>query len=252
MKIYRIIKWFHFQFRFIKGILCSLFIPNKIKRLEFCKELTFSNTDKVLILVPHFDDEILACSGLIYYCLKSGIDLNILYISDGARGGVKNCKSDFLYSKKRSQESILALNDLKSNNNWLSINYLDIPDQQISNRIRDVLDAVSKIEFNAIFVPYSNDPHPDHKSLFQISDSILNHKHVERYEYYVHSNQIDYSNVTHFSVAPFGKVTRALYRFKTQIYIDFDNELINRRKGNKYYTFYKSTVMQNGVKGSCN
>jgi LmbE family N-acetylglucosaminyl deacetylase len=51
--------------------------------LPSCYALVFSKLDRVLILAPHPDDEVLALGGIIQQALKNGAKVKIIYLTNG-------------------------------------------------------------------------------------------------------------------------------------------------------------------------
>lgn len=75
----------------MRNILVFLFIYTAFlwgRNLEILKN------DRVLIVAPHPDDEILACAGVIQKCILNKSSVYVLYITDG-----ENNKLSLLYSK---------------------------------------------------------------------------------------------------------------------------------------------------------
>jgi len=68
----------------VKGAFSEISMPvssgpsNGIPAIE-----PFNKTDRVLIFVPHPDDETIGCAGVIQNALKSGSDLRVVYLTNG-------------------------------------------------------------------------------------------------------------------------------------------------------------------------
>ena len=79
----------------------------------------FKKDQRILILVPHPDDEVIACAGVIQQALKAGAKLRIVYLTNGDHNELAFIvyekritirQSEFIYmGQLRQQESIKAM-----------------------------------------------------------------------------------------------------------------------------------------------
>jgi len=53
-------------------------LPSEVRKLEPIK-----NTDRILILAPHPDDEVIGCAGVIQEAVRVGADVRIAYLTNG-------------------------------------------------------------------------------------------------------------------------------------------------------------------------
>lgn len=123
----------------------SLLLPGigfcHTKRGETFQAITISKDDRVLILAPHPDDEILSCAGIIQKAKKSGAKIKILYVTEGEHNPIsliaykqkfifKNKQKEFIrLGKIRTQESVEATSLLGVSRSDLI--FLDYPDSGI-------------------------------------------------------------------------------------------------------------------------
>ena len=121
---------------------------------------------KILILSPHADDEVLGCGGIISKYSKEGHEINVLIMTNANKGAPeiysekeiwkirKEAKfaNDFIGTKKLFFEDLPALN----------LN--QYPLYKISNIINKY---IFKIQPEVIFIPSGNDIHEDHKIIFK-------------------------------------------------------------------------------------
>lgn len=102
--------------------------------------LSINSEDRILIVAPHPDDEILACAGLIQQALQNKAEVNVLYLTEGEHNRVSlfyyqkrffvKSRQDYInLGKTRKEESIIAcsLLGLKRGNLY----FLDYPDSGI-------------------------------------------------------------------------------------------------------------------------
>lgn len=66
-------------------ILLFAFLPSRISSSNFKINNipAFFNSDKVLILAPHPDDEAIATAGVIQKALKAGSDIKVVFFTNG-------------------------------------------------------------------------------------------------------------------------------------------------------------------------
>jgi len=122
-----------------------------------------------LILVPHPDDESLACGGTISLLRKNGFLVHLIFITDGT---MSHPNSRIYPSERlrdlREEEAKKALNILNVSED--SIHFLRLPDSNM-----DKLDSVRfqyaskalqeyilEMQPTTVFIPWRYDPHPDH------------------------------------------------------------------------------------------
>jgi LmbE family N-acetylglucosaminyl deacetylase len=130
-------------------------------------------TGNILIIVPHMDDEVLACGGLIAK-LPTKEALHLVYATDGMKSpapvvpGRDEIKSDL--GEVRIQESIkaMALLGVPVDN----LLFLRLPEGELRKHVRPLetalLNSIHDIQPDYIFVPFRYDRHPDHLAINQI------------------------------------------------------------------------------------
>ena len=150
--------------KFILFIKKNAFI-NSIRRLaSFYKDaenivhlqkLSMVDTDKILVLAPHADDESIGCGGLL---LKYSAQCRVICLSDGSLGS-KDISSNKI-SMQRKKEFSDAMNFAKV----VSFDFLKAKDGNLINEF----DEFANIEFNGfdfVFIPNIFDQHLDHKAV---------------------------------------------------------------------------------------
>jgi LmbE family N-acetylglucosaminyl deacetylase len=112
--------------------------------------------ERLLVLAPHPDDEVIGCGGLLALHLRDGRQVRVVIATDGAEAG---------NAAVREQESQRALSVLGT----VPAEFLHFPDRHLAeqldplkNRLREIL-----IEFkpDLIAVPSPVEIHPDHAAL---------------------------------------------------------------------------------------
>jgi len=145
-----------------KNIIKRLYkkVFNFYSNLEtiYPRELEIKSNDKILILAPHPDDEVIGCGGLL---LKYTKQCDVICLTDGRYGDEQLQTNEVIEIRKKEFESVMQ--KLKINNFKL----LNIED----SKLKDAYNSFKKIDFknyNYIFIPNNLDQHPDHKAVFEL------------------------------------------------------------------------------------
>lgn len=122
----------------------------------------------ILILAPHPDDEVLGCGGLIAMAVARGVDVHILYLTDGRRShlGSRHWSTQRLIATRREEATRAAhvlgvaaanLTFLPNHDGALLFN------PAAKRRTKAALvELVQRQCITRIFAPWIHDPHPDH------------------------------------------------------------------------------------------
>lgn len=116
--------------------------PPKIKKWEI------KANDKICVLAPHADDEVIGCGGLL---AKYGKQCDVILLTDGAFGGDENIQ------KIREDEFTKVMNFLKIEN----FSFMRAKD----TRLIEAFDLFKKNDFSKydyVVMPHPLDPHKDH------------------------------------------------------------------------------------------
>lgn len=135
------------------------------------RELDIKNTDKILIVAPHPDDECIGTGGLL---LKYATQCDVIVLTDGRQGQGNHPPAE--EKKIRKQEFLHEMKFL----NVHDFKMLEIEDGTLLSHI-DCLRDFPMHDYNIIFVTGIQDGHPDHKAAFmsvreavqKMSDRIL-------------------------------------------------------------------------------
>src|ERR1700687_1664156 len=84
----------------------------------------------VLVLAPHFDDEVLGCGGLLAQLTASGAGVRLLFLTDGG-GGREAVAGRESYRQRRRQEALAAAAVLGVS----GCDYLDLPDGALDQHL---------------------------------------------------------------------------------------------------------------------
>jgi len=111
--------------------------------------------ERLLVLAPHPDDEVIGCGGLVALHLREGRKVHVAVATDGAQAG------DAAQRESESRAALALLGDV-------SIEFLRFPDRKLSGQ-RELNDRMAAIlrewKPDLIAVPSPLEIHPDHTAL---------------------------------------------------------------------------------------
>ncbi len=139
-----------------------------------------------LIVAPHPDDETLGCGGTVALLLREHCEVNFIFVSDGAMSHPNSKKYPAAKLRDlREKEAIKAVRILggcKEN-----IEFLALPDRNVpscgrpyfESLVRFMIRHIERLAPQTVFVPWQNDPHPDHQASWQILSEAISRLSVK-------------------------------------------------------------------------
>lgn len=118
--------------------------------------------NKVLVVAPHPDDEILGCGGTIKKYINDGAEVNIIIVTRGAKDMYDAAKVEETRQEARNSHSYLGVKGTY----FLEFEApkLDItPSYLIANEINKYL---NELKPDTLFLPHRGDIHKDHGAVF--------------------------------------------------------------------------------------
>jgi len=138
--------------------------------------------ERLLVLAPHPDDEVIGCGGLIARHLLAGRQVRVVVVTDGAEAG------DPAMREEESRRALAHLGDVVPEFLRFRDRHLDEERDALSGRIRELL---SEFKPDLIAVPSPVEIHPDHFALarafcelVQRDDSLFAELAVARVAFY--------------------------------------------------------------------
>ena len=198
---------------------------NNNKEFLLEKELvcntSINHLNKILVIAPHPDDEIIGCGGLLIGMKKKGAKLGIIYLTDGrSTSGWKNAPPEIL-NTPRYHEARNVCNSIKVD----MASYLDgVSGQLKTNRVLEesVSDFIVQFNPEVILIPFINDPHQDHiesnkilARALKISGITLNEIMILSYEVWSFVPANIYYKIDEFSI----QKTDKLMKYKTAMQV---------------------------------
>lgn len=144
--------------------------------------------DRVLIVAPHPDDEVLGCSGLIQRLLSDGKQVDVAILSGGGKSHAGCCKIDestLIESRRNLSRKAVEILGLPLEN----LHFLDYPDGSIvfdcpeTDRLKKLIETLQP---KVIFVPHKGEGWSDHLEAGRIVQELVGEMaDVLLYEYCV-------------------------------------------------------------------
>ncbi|NHB58984.1 PIG-L family deacetylase [Acinetobacter sp. 194] len=191
----------------------------------------FPEHQRILILAPHPDDEILGCAGLMQQLNALGREMIVIAITNGTASHPNSTQfSPEQLNTIRPQESIAALHIL--NLGHVSRIELNLPDGQISQNMHILVDQLKTlIQAQDILIStHEQDGHPDHELSAYAIKLVAQHFHLKHFQVFIWTwhwakpNQadIDWTKAKRLdlSQAQIDLKERAIRCFKTQTQVD--------------------------------
>ena len=144
--------------------------------------LELNDFERVVVFVPHPDDESLGCGGLINQLHQQNSPVLIVLVSDGSGAG----ELDKTAAQKRQQEFKKALSLLSPN---CEIECWNLPDgslNQVPDLSHKIEESVLRFSATNVIAPWLKDMHPDHatvgESAYQVIQTNPKVKNILFYE----------------------------------------------------------------------
>jgi LmbE family N-acetylglucosaminyl deacetylase len=123
---------------------------------------------KVLIIVPHGDDEVLLCGGAINRYITEGYEVHVAFVRDS-----NDSRTHSQLSATESAKNILKYQHiylLGQSENVIQNNFVDL-----KNVIEDI---IIKVEPHIVITTFSDDNHQEHRNTFRAVSTALRHHNV--------------------------------------------------------------------------
>jgi len=134
--------------------------------------VTEINARSVLVVAPHFDDEVLGCGGLLSQVVAREGEVRVLFLADCA-GGVEEIEDRPAYQSRRRQEAEAVVEHL----GFAGATYLDLPDGELPGRLREIREALAEeiLEHcpQVLLVPSPLEVTGDHRVAFAAVHDLL-------------------------------------------------------------------------------
>lgn len=163
--------------------------------------LSISNWDKSIIIVPHPDDEVFGCGGLIARMVAEGLVPHVIVLTGGGgshRGCCSTSESDIISARRKLTHKAMSVLGLPESH----IHELDYTDGHIndcnSEEKNKLKVLISEINHHVILVPHNGEGWSDHLAARELGIELAE-EDTEVYEYcvwmwYYRQNNLDWKN----------------------------------------------------------
>lgn len=122
--------------------------------------------DRVMVISPHPDDDIIGCGGTLHLLSKKGISLRSICMTDGRKGNVGRYSENDLvktrYHEAKRAAEIIGIEDM------VFFNERDGGLKPVKSVVLRLLDEIHKFRPSSILFPSVIDAHPDHTATTHI------------------------------------------------------------------------------------
>jgi N-acetylglucosamine malate deacetylase 1 len=170
---------------------------------------------KVLVIAPHPDDECIGCGGTICRHVQRGDEVHAVFLTSGELGLKERSREEAWETREREARDAarvlrLAAVELLRCPDWTMGD--DIP--SVSAKLAPVLQRVVP---NLIYLPHSNEWHPDHKATLPALRAALGNSPLPQLRgYEVWTPMAEYQHVEDIS-SVMGTKLRALRKHRSQV-----------------------------------
>jgi LmbE family N-acetylglucosaminyl deacetylase len=137
--------------------------PGSVERVEAAS---------VLVVAPHYDDEVLGCGGLVAGLATAGAAVRVLFLTDGA-GGVEQVGDRDAYRRRRREEAARAAAVL----GFAGSDHLELPDGALDAHLeeaeRGIRRAILTQRPELVLVPSPLEVTRDHRAAFAAFHRLL-------------------------------------------------------------------------------
>jgi LmbE family N-acetylglucosaminyl deacetylase len=155
-------------------------------RLEGLRALVIEPPRKVVVVAPHPDDEVLGTGGLLRHLSLSGVEIEILAVTDGEASHATgpSARSSHL-ADIRSRETLLALRRLCPRPPLVT--RLGLPDGRVGDHTGRLDHALSDRVHDGVLwlAPWWSDGHPDHDACGRTAVEVARRRGVPMLSYLV-------------------------------------------------------------------
>lgn len=125
--------------------------------------------NKVIIIAPHLDDEVLGCGGVILKHKERRDTVYVVFVANRVYGHV-------LIEKDYSLQKQHALNARRILG-YDQAFFLDLPDERLDASVQDIIipleKIVTEIKPDMVYVPFRGDNNQDHRAVFDAARVVL-------------------------------------------------------------------------------
>lgn len=135
--------------------------------------------EKVLVLAPHMDDEVIGCGGALHRHVLRGADVSVVFMTDGRAGsgslvdlsGKERKLEEIELIKAREEESAMALKTLGIKEG-VFLKGEDSNLQSNKDIRRELKQILYEFQPDLVYLPFFLEEHPDHRAVSWILSDV--------------------------------------------------------------------------------
>jgi len=128
--------------------------------------------NRVLVLAPHPDDEVIACGGTLYKHHLAGNSITVLYMTDGRKGGDETLTEEECVRIRR--EEARQAGKIIGIHHQIFMENRDMELKENRETVSQLREAVSQVNPDIVYLPFFLDNHPDHQATNNIFIAAFN------------------------------------------------------------------------------
>jgi len=147
-------------------------------------KLPLAKCRRVAVVAPHFDDEVLGCGGVIIDLVARGVDVHLLYMTDGSKSHNHLLPE---IARVRAEEARAVARHLQVPTERVIM--LDYEEGELASFVDEAVTRIGTYlqghGIDTVFGPYGKGEHPDHSTTSEIVRRAIdgNAPSVDLYEY---------------------------------------------------------------------
>lgn len=127
---------------------------------------------KIVVLAPHMDDEVIGCGGTVARHVEAGADVTVIYLTDGRRGAanvnrlkgaeLRSAELELMARRKEEARRALAILGVRK------LSFLDCEDTKLDSDATLALSlraALLELRPDIVYLPFFLEHHPDHRAV---------------------------------------------------------------------------------------
>jgi LmbE family N-acetylglucosaminyl deacetylase len=119
-------------------------------------------TEKVLIIAPHMDDEVLGCAGAVVKHKLMGHNVSVVFVAHRVYGHRFDAeRNDIEKSHALAARDVLGYDEAY---------FLDLPDERLDTAIQDIiipLEEHLELRPRYVYMPFGGDNNQDHRAVYE-------------------------------------------------------------------------------------
>jgi LmbE family N-acetylglucosaminyl deacetylase len=135
-------------------------------------------SERILVLAPHMDDEVIGCGGALALHVARGGDVTVTFLTDGRQGGAVAQLGGALdpvdIVTTRKHEARRALGELGVDR----VVFFDAADGELGDQVPGLApklrEQIQRLRPTIVYLPFFLEEHPDHRAASQLLLSAMN------------------------------------------------------------------------------